>query len=152
MGHFYANIQGNRGEATRMGTKESGIGGHIRGWHVGGSVSCNYNSNKDRDECCIRATRGSSGYGGTHLATVIELNNGNIQIRVNPNLDKYLHEYDWVDMKEKISADIFDHDPEANDLVEYNRPHEEDCNSIAERIMELLGYKLIESEEENDDD
>jgi len=35
MAQFYASIQGNRGEATRMGTKSSGIKGHIRGYHVG---------------------------------------------------------------------------------------------------------------------
>lgn len=35
MSHFYANIQGNRGEATRQGTKESGMFGHIRSWNTG---------------------------------------------------------------------------------------------------------------------
>ena len=35
MAQFYASIQGNRGETTRMGTKSSGIEGHIRGWSVG---------------------------------------------------------------------------------------------------------------------
>lgn len=39
MGHFYAEIQGNRGEATRMGTKDSGIYGHIRGWNIGARVT-----------------------------------------------------------------------------------------------------------------
>ena len=38
MAQFYASIQGNRGEATRMGTKASGINGHIRGWNVGAEV------------------------------------------------------------------------------------------------------------------
>jgi len=35
MARFYASIQGNRGEATRMGTPTSGISGHVRGWNVG---------------------------------------------------------------------------------------------------------------------
>lgn len=35
MSQFYASIQGNRGEATRGGTKGSGITGHIRGWQGG---------------------------------------------------------------------------------------------------------------------
>lgn len=39
MAQFYAEIQGNRGLASRMGTKNSGIWGHIRGWHLGVRVS-----------------------------------------------------------------------------------------------------------------
>jgi hypothetical protein len=35
MAHFYSEIQGNRGEATRMGTECSGIRGHVRGWSSG---------------------------------------------------------------------------------------------------------------------
>jgi len=40
MAHFYGSIQGNRGEATRMGTKDSGISAHIRGWDIGAKVVC----------------------------------------------------------------------------------------------------------------
>ena len=47
MAQFYANIQGNRGEATRMGTKSSGIEGHIRGWHIGVKVNCYHKDGKD---------------------------------------------------------------------------------------------------------
>ena len=35
MAQFYAQIQGNRGSATRGGSKDSGIQGHIRGWNSG---------------------------------------------------------------------------------------------------------------------
>ena len=48
MSHFYANIQGNRGEATRGGSKDSGIDGHIRGWNSGAKVICEVND-KDQD-------------------------------------------------------------------------------------------------------
>jgi len=33
MSHFYGYLQGNRGEATRCGTKDSGINAHIRSWN-----------------------------------------------------------------------------------------------------------------------
>ena len=153
MAHFYGEIQGNRGEATRMGTKNSGFRGHIRGWHVGGSVNCHYNDSKDRDEVSIYAT-GGSGYGGSdHLADVIETDNGK-KIIVNSRLDKFLHACDYVQMKENISALIFDYesieDEKDGDSIEPTRLHEEDCNAIAELIMERLNYKLIESKEEND--
>ena len=35
MSRFYASIEGNRGPATRMGTPNSGISGHVRGWNMG---------------------------------------------------------------------------------------------------------------------
>lgn len=38
MARFYSSIQGNRSEATRMGTPASGISGHIRGWNIGARV------------------------------------------------------------------------------------------------------------------
>ena len=38
MSQFYGSIKGNRGEATRCGSKASGIVGHIRGWDQGVKV------------------------------------------------------------------------------------------------------------------
>ena len=60
MSHFYASMQGNRGEATRCGSKQSGIDAHIRGWNSGVRVSCRYNKTTGRDECFIYATGGSN--------------------------------------------------------------------------------------------
>ena len=60
MSHFYANIQGNRGMATRQGTKTSGIEGHIRGWDIGCRVTCIHR--KGEDVCCVYLTSGSSGH------------------------------------------------------------------------------------------
>lgn len=48
MSHFYGDIKGCRGEATRCGSAESGIRGHIRGWHIGASVRCFERDGKDR--------------------------------------------------------------------------------------------------------
>ena len=59
MSRFYANIQGNRGEATRMGTAESGLYGHIRGWDVGIAVQC-YVDNTGEDEIRVELTSGSN--------------------------------------------------------------------------------------------
>lgn len=33
MSHFYGYLQGSRGQATRCGTKSSGISAHIRSWN-----------------------------------------------------------------------------------------------------------------------
>lgn len=145
MAHFYGEIQGNRGEATRMGTKDSGFRGHIRGWHVGGSINCYHNRSKDRDEVSIYATSGSNGGNSTHLATVIETDSGS-KIQLNHRLPKLLDTEDWVQLKEDISATIFDYN--YVDVNGENRPDEEDCNGIAEKIMKKLNFEL-DSEEES---
>lgn len=59
MAQFYADIQGNRGAATRMGTKASGINGHIRGWDVGCRVHCYYDDKEEVDKVSIELTSGS---------------------------------------------------------------------------------------------
>ena len=60
MARFYASIQGNRGEASRMGTPASGMTGHIRGWNVGVRVRC-YVTSGGKDVCEVYSTGGSNG-------------------------------------------------------------------------------------------
>ena len=62
MAHFYASIQGNRSEATRMGTPNSGIYGHVRGWDIGARVDCAVDTDGN-DIVTVRITRGSNRYG-----------------------------------------------------------------------------------------
>ena len=59
MSRFYASIQGNRGEATRQGTKSSGISGHVRGWNIGVRVYC-YVNKEGKDVASVVLTGGSS--------------------------------------------------------------------------------------------
>lgn len=47
MAQFYGEIQGNRGLATRMGTKDSGMSAHIRGWDVGVRVEVQHVDGRD---------------------------------------------------------------------------------------------------------
>lgn len=61
MAHFYASIQGNRSQRTAMGTKNSGIDGHIRGWDIGGRVWVRYNEETKQNEVTIDITGGSNG-------------------------------------------------------------------------------------------
>ena len=67
MAQFYANINGNRGEATRMGSKASGMYGHIRGWNVGAKVSIRYDAKRDVDVVSVYRTSGSNGAGSDEL-------------------------------------------------------------------------------------
>jgi len=71
MSQFYASIEGNRGPATRQGSKASGIHGHIRGWHVGAGVSCFVDGGGEtaKDSVVVSKTAGSSGF-GTQTGTI----------------------------------------------------------------------------------
>jgi hypothetical protein len=72
MSHFYAQIQGNRGEATRGGSKDSGIFGHIRGWNVGVRVDVDHDANLGQDVAVVRKTGGSNDSSGEVICYVYE--------------------------------------------------------------------------------
>lgn len=63
MSHFYGSMQGNRGAATRQGSKNSGIEAHVRGWNVGVSVDCQHDT---IDRCRVYAT-GMYATGGSNI-------------------------------------------------------------------------------------
>lgn len=47
MAQYRATIQGQRGEASRLGNKKSGIGARVNGWHTGVAVSIEFKDGKD---------------------------------------------------------------------------------------------------------
>ena len=67
MAHFYAEIQGNRGSTSRMGSKASGIDAHVRGWNVGANIICRHNEETGKDEIFIYKTAGSNRHGSDVL-------------------------------------------------------------------------------------
>ena len=82
MARFYAEIQGSRGEASRMGTPSSGMRGHIRGWHVGGKVYMR--AEGDIDVCDIAVSGGSAGYRVVSLASARAGENGALIAQFGP--------------------------------------------------------------------
>lgn len=72
MGHFYGEIQGNRGEATRTGTKNSGMDADVGGWSVGVRVSCRHCEATGKDEIHIYKTSGSNGRHGDEFIMTIK--------------------------------------------------------------------------------
>ena len=60
MSRFYASIKGNRGKATRTGTPNSGMTGHVRGWDVGVRAYMSVGTNGE-DVVSIYLTAGSRG-------------------------------------------------------------------------------------------
>ena len=61
MARFYASIQGNRGGATRTGSANSGISGHIRGWNLGVRVEMDVDPHTGNDRLTVYRTSGSNG-------------------------------------------------------------------------------------------
>lgn len=61
MSHFYSRIQGHRGEATRCGTKSSGIRAEATGWNIGTVSSLRYDETLDTDVVQVYLTTGSNG-------------------------------------------------------------------------------------------
>lgn len=60
MSQFYAEIKGNRGKASRMGTKKSGMWAHIRGWGIGVYINCIHDKETGKDVIHISRTGGSN--------------------------------------------------------------------------------------------
>lgn len=54
MAHFRATIQGQRGQASRLGGKDSGINAHIASWQ--GAVSVNLYEQNGVDWASVRLT------------------------------------------------------------------------------------------------
>lgn len=67
MSHFYSSIEGNRGEATRQGTKGSGIRASCQGWEGSVIVRQYYDEEHDRDMVCISVAAGSARCGDRTL-------------------------------------------------------------------------------------
>lgn len=65
MAQFYGDVQGNRGQATRMGTKDSGMTAHIRGWRVGARIHLLHIDGVDVVR--VYKTHGSTGRGDDTL-------------------------------------------------------------------------------------
>ena len=59
MAHFMGTVQGNRGEASRLGSKGGGMVARVNGWNSGVKVVAEYNAETDTDVFHIFGTRGS---------------------------------------------------------------------------------------------
>ncbi len=74
MAHFYGGVTGkSRTEATRLGTKNSGLKVFANGWHIGLTAHITHNGVTGKDEITVYITDGSGG-GGEHkcLGTFVE--------------------------------------------------------------------------------
>lgn len=76
MSRFYASISGSaQNDATRQGTPNSGIRGHVRGWEVGVKVA-GFVDSEGQDCFRIYATGGSNGACPDKLLAIVKGNVG----------------------------------------------------------------------------
>lgn len=69
MAHFRAKIQGSRGEASRLGTKTSGMWASVDGWNVGVFITVVHENGRD----CIRVFRNKGSNGHTNNDLIAEI-------------------------------------------------------------------------------
>ena len=72
MSHFYGDLQGNRGMATRQGTRFSGIDAHVRGWHTGARIVVTVDQLTGKDLVRVYRTGGSNNSTGELVAEWME--------------------------------------------------------------------------------
>lgn len=60
MSHFYSTLKGNKGGATRCGSKSSGIVANAFGWDLGGRVQMRHDSKRDIDIVELYYTRNNN--------------------------------------------------------------------------------------------
>lgn len=60
MAHFRGTVQGNRGEASRIGHPKDGLRTDCNGWTAGVRVQVSYNPETKQDEFTITRTEGGT--------------------------------------------------------------------------------------------
>ena len=69
MGHFRATIEGNRGEASRLGTKNSGLDVTANGWQSGIRVYAYHENGEDFFTVTLTSGSGYNSGASKHLGT-----------------------------------------------------------------------------------
>lgn len=65
MAQYIGYVQGNRGQVSRTGSKNSGVKASAQGWDIGARVVVFWNEEKECDEVTVLLTCGSSFSGDT---------------------------------------------------------------------------------------
>jgi len=66
MAHFIGSVQGQRGEASRLGGKKSGLTAYAASWQGGVRVSLYYDETTGKDRVCVALAK-HYGAGSDHV-------------------------------------------------------------------------------------
>lgn len=84
MAQFRGTLEGNRGQASRLGTKKSGISASADGWSIGFNIAANYDTTKEQDYVSAELTGGSGGYNSRlPRIHIVADENGSYRIRLD---------------------------------------------------------------------
>ena len=72
MAHFMGTVKGNRGLASRLGTKNTGLTVRCNGWHCGIEVYALYDATLQKDIFIVYQTGGSANSNGKEIARITE--------------------------------------------------------------------------------
>ncbi len=71
MAHFYGEVFGARGSASRLGGKK-GMSAHVRGWDLGARIEIFFDEKKQKDIVRVYKTSGSNGQESDQLIKEFE--------------------------------------------------------------------------------
>lgn len=101
MARFIGFIKGNRGEASRLGTEESGLNAAARGWNCGARIRLRGMSNGG-DRCTVYADQGSNGGDDQWVATIMHDQEDGYRIQANPELVKVIPHDDFKQLVKEL--------------------------------------------------
>ena len=101
MARFIGFIRGNRGEASRLGTGESGMSASARGWNCGARIRLR-GLNNGGDQCAVYADQGSNGGDERWIAHVKYDTEDGYRIEANPDLVKVIPHDDFKQLVKEL--------------------------------------------------
>jgi hypothetical protein len=60
MAHFIGRLKGQKGESSRLGSKQSGFVSYVHGWNLGVKIIARHDKDKQKDVFQVYKTSGSN--------------------------------------------------------------------------------------------
>lgn len=131
MARYIGFIRGNRGEASRLGSKDSGISASARGWNCGARIKIR-EMNNGGDQCTVYADQGSNGGDDRWVAQIKHDQEDGYRIEVNPELTKVIPNDDYMSLVQTLieimNKDMPPHEKAVSILIELNYKEEDGPN------------------------
>lgn len=102
MAHFISYIKGCRGEASRLGSKNSGIRASAQGWNCGMTIYGSHSNLTGNDKFCVNATTGSNGGGNSTWLGSCSKESDGYKMKVNPELLKEVSKKRYIELVDNL--------------------------------------------------
>jgi hypothetical protein len=129
MAHFISYIKGCRGEASRLGSKDSGIRASAQGWNCGISVQGRMDR-MEHDRFSAFANTGSNGNGNSTWLGSCTKDEEGYKVQGNPDLPKLIPTKDYKKLVDTLvgimNKGMPIHEAAVAILIELNYKEDED--------------------------